>query len=431
MRILLINPPNCGRSIPEEEYGIATIKAIFRGEPLSLETLAAECDGHEVDILDLKVEPEALGDRLRNFAPDLVGITGMTCEANGMLAIAGQAKNLGVRHVVVGGHHASNDPEYFNKPGVDWVSIGLGSAGFSRLVQALERGEQPEIPWMARVREPGRALEWRRRPFSQEDLGEGRPPRYDLVNKYRDHYVMAGTKARIGFVVSAMGCTHACSFCAIPNLTSGRYLVRSPEAVARDIESLDTPYVRLVDANTFGRPEQAALLCRELAEKGLRRKYLVDVRADTVVNQPGLMKEWKAAGLAAAIIGLEEIDDERLRRMNKRSSTEQNRKAIAILKDIGVMVVGDFIVNPDYSAEDFSRLDDYIRETGVDLPIPSILTPMPGTALHRQMRDRITNHNLDYYTFSNAVVPTRMPEPEFYGAYAALVHRAHAHLRKP
>jgi len=40
MRILLVNPPNCGKSIPEERYGIDSLKQIFRGEPLALETLA-------------------------------------------------------------------------------------------------------------------------------------------------------------------------------------------------------------------------------------------------------------------------------------------------------------------------------------------------------------------------------------------------------
>ena len=37
MKILLLNPPNCGRSIPEERYGITSIKQIFRGEPLGLD----------------------------------------------------------------------------------------------------------------------------------------------------------------------------------------------------------------------------------------------------------------------------------------------------------------------------------------------------------------------------------------------------------
>jgi hypothetical protein len=60
MKILLVNPPNCGRSIPEEEYGIDTIKMIFRGEPLALEVIAGNLDGHAVAIADLKVTPNVL-----------------------------------------------------------------------------------------------------------------------------------------------------------------------------------------------------------------------------------------------------------------------------------------------------------------------------------------------------------------------------------
>jgi len=75
MKILLVNPPNSGRSIPEEEYGIKNLKMIFRGEPLALEVLAGNLDGHEVIISDLKAEPDCLEQTLYRFDPDLVGIT--------------------------------------------------------------------------------------------------------------------------------------------------------------------------------------------------------------------------------------------------------------------------------------------------------------------------------------------------------------------
>ena len=50
MKILLVNPPNSGRSIPEERYGIDSIKQILRGEPLALEVLAGNLGGHEVEL---------------------------------------------------------------------------------------------------------------------------------------------------------------------------------------------------------------------------------------------------------------------------------------------------------------------------------------------------------------------------------------------
>ncbi|HWR92264.1 MAG TPA: cobalamin B12-binding domain-containing protein, partial [Desulfobacterales bacterium] len=112
MKILLVNPPNCGRSIPEEEYGIDAIKMIFRGEPLALEVIAGNLDGHDAVIADLKVVPDALESALARFEPDVVGFTGVACEANTVLRLAQEVKRRSRALVVVGGHHASCDPEF-------------------------------------------------------------------------------------------------------------------------------------------------------------------------------------------------------------------------------------------------------------------------------------------------------------------------------
>ena len=116
MNILLVNPPNCGRSIPEEHYGIASIKMIFRGEPLSLETLAGNLQGHPVAIVDLKADPLGLSPERLPFTPDVIGLTGVTCEANTVLAISEELKARFGAVVVVGGHHASCDPGFFKQP---------------------------------------------------------------------------------------------------------------------------------------------------------------------------------------------------------------------------------------------------------------------------------------------------------------------------
>src|SRR5512132_3106495 len=109
MKILLVNPPNCGRSIPEERYGIDSIRQIFRGEPLALEVLAGSLKGHEVRILDLKAEAGGVHDALSDFEPDLVGFTAVTCEANTVVRLAEEARENIRATVVTGGIHASCD----------------------------------------------------------------------------------------------------------------------------------------------------------------------------------------------------------------------------------------------------------------------------------------------------------------------------------
>ncbi len=429
MKILLINPPNSGKSIPEEEYGIRNMRMIFRGEPLALEVLAGNLEGHDVRIADLKAEPDALQNICNDFRPDIAGITGMSCEANAVLRIAAQIKKESGARVVVGGYHASCDPAFFNREYIDYVVIGIGKQSFRELLDALETGEKAEhIPGIACC-DVRKGLRFQTRNYTSDDLADHLPPRYDLVEKHRENYVMSGVGGKMGFVASAFGCTHHCSFCCVPNLTGGRYLHHSADAVLRDMKILaELPVIRLVDANTFGNPRMAEELGRKILEAGLQKQIVADVRSDTVVHHPELFRLWREAGLATAVIGFEEISDQRLQDYHKKNAVEMNIAAMEILKELGIRIIGDFIVSPDYRPEDFENLEAFVRQHPIDLPLPSILTPIPGTPLYAQMKDRIVIHDLDYYTFLNAVFPTRMEEKEFYETYSALLERFIRHV---
>ncbi len=431
MNILLINPPNCGRSIPEERYGISSLKQIFRGEPLALEELAGNLLEHTVRILDLKADPDGLSAELREFHPDVVGITGVTCEANTMLQLAALVKEACRAQVVVGGSHASNDPAFFNHPAVDYIVVGIGKKIFAALVGVLEGGTDRKhaLPGVIPTR-PDEQLSWTRLRNTVDDLVMERPPNYNLVSRYRSHYVLEKLGINMGFVASAYGCPYSCAFCSIKGQTGGSYLTKSIEAVVRDIELLgEIPVIRLVDANTFGDVKRATALGRALLESGLNKQYLADIRSDTVVRHPEMLREWKTAGLRAVIIGFEEIDDASLSAMNKDNKAAMNTEAIAILNDIGISIVGDFIISPDYDDDDFDRLSTYLSGRRIDLPMVTVLTPLPGTPLHREQQHRIINHNLDYYTLTNAVTTTKLDEQRFYTRYAQLLADSHDNAR--
>jgi hopanoid C-3 methylase len=95
MQRVLVNPPNCGRSIPEEEFGITSLKMIFRGEPLALEVLAGNLPDHALRIIDLKADPDGLEVFLsEGRAPDIIGFTAVTCEANTVIRLAEKIKGV-------------------------------------------------------------------------------------------------------------------------------------------------------------------------------------------------------------------------------------------------------------------------------------------------------------------------------------------------
>lgn len=430
MRILLVNPPNAGRSIPEETYGIGSIKQMMRGEPLALEVLAGNLPEHEVVILDLKVAPTSLAEETRRFKPDLVGITGTTCEANTMVRLARETKAHSGARVAVGGVHASLDPAFFNVKDIDFVVVGLAKQSFRELVEVLESGEplHEDIPGVAKT-DPGKGLRLKPRAYRTADLVDDAPPRYDLVDPYREAYFLPSLNMKVGFVSTAFGCPYACAFCSIGTVSGHRYLTHSVSAVLRDIEALgDIPFIRLVDANTFGNVAHSFDLCRTISDAGIHKNYVADVRADSVIDHPDLFREWKAVGLRAVVVGFEEISDLRLTHLNKKSSIAKNEKAIDTLHEMGITIVGDFIISPDYTRDDFAELEQFVADSRIDIPMFSVLTPVPGTPLYEQVKDRIVVHDLDYYTLTNAVVPTTLDPGTFYGLYADLMNRFHANV---
>jgi len=73
----------------------------------------------------------------------------------------------------------------------------------------------------------------------------------------------------------------------------------------------------------------------------------------------------------------------------------------------------------------FDTLMNFIEHNPIDLPIFTVMTPLPGTALYQSMQNPIVNHDLNYYTLSKAVLLTRMEEEEFNRRYSELFHRTY------
>jgi len=433
MKIMLINPPNCGRSIPEEEYGITSLKQIFKGEPFNLEILAGPLGEHDVMIFDLKCETEeAFWSAFDQFQPDVVGLTAVTCEANTVIGMARKIKEKSKAVVVIGGNHATCDSVYFNRAEFDYIAVGLGRKSFHELINNFACGKDGQgIAGIAKT-SPGKPLKYVKRIYSEIDLMEEFPPRYDLVAQYRSHYFLEHLGLAMGFVITAYGCTHKCSFCTIPEMTGGKYLNHSSDAVLRDIQLLgDIPFIRMVDANTFGNLSLSLDLCKKIMQSGIRKQFFADVRADTIVKNPALMKNWKEAGLYAVVVGFEDFLDARLAGYDKKYQGHVINEAIDILHELGIVIVGDFIASPEYDVSDFEKLENFIKAGKIQIPVISVLTPIPGTPLYKKRKKDIVISDLDYYTFTNAVTKTKMPAAEFYKTFADLVKRLHDKPHKP
>ena len=127
MRVLLVNPP--------------TLEGTQLSPPLGLGYIGAYLvsKGYETELLDLALPgSNGLLQALREYKPDMVGITGLSAQYDRMKHCAGIAKKEGTT-VLVGGIHASALPGFTLEDCKD-IDIVVKGEGELSLVQLLEIG---------------------------------------------------------------------------------------------------------------------------------------------------------------------------------------------------------------------------------------------------------------------------------------------------
>jgi radical SAM superfamily enzyme YgiQ (UPF0313 family) len=418
MKILLVRPPH-----HNPVFG-----AHFTLEPLGLEALGgAVAAEHDVRLLDMHVD-RRLDEALAAFAPDVVGVGATTADVPAARRVLAATRRRAPRAVtVIGGPHATAAPDDFNHRDVDAIVLGFGELSFAELCRALaQRRELTTVPGLALPGPELRRTSPRPLPRSLDALPT---PRRELTRAYWGRYRALGRPASI--MNSARGCRYRCRFCAITSELGGRYLTKSPARVVAELATLPHPDVRFADANTFGTPARMRELAAALREARLGQRYLVDARADAIARHPELVAAWRASGLRYVAIGLESVQPERLAAMNKGATLADNLRAIRVLHDHDITIIGQFMVDPDFTPDDFARLLDFVRAQRIQLPSFLITTPFPGTPLFAERRATLDLSDLARFDSFHAVSPTRLARPEFYRRYLDLYAGAYGLGRLP
>jgi radical SAM superfamily enzyme YgiQ (UPF0313 family) len=161
-------------------------------------------------------------------------------------------------------------------------------------------------------------------------------------------------------------------------------------------------------------------LGRALADAKLGKSFNVQSRADAIAKNPELIDVWKEAGLHAVFFGLEGHDDARLKSVNKATTLSENDRGIRVLQEKGIGVVGNLMVDPKFTKQDFAKMGEYVRAKNYHFATYCIATPFPGTGTFRDRAREINTWNFDLYDIQHAVMETTLPLPEFYEEYASL-----------
>ncbi len=402
MNVLLIQPPSCDPMTDR----------VFLFEPLALEYLGAglKLDGHEVRLLDARIEPDIDG-VFDSFRPDVVGITGYTSHVNIIKNIARSVKGRSPdTMVVVGGHHATVRPADFNEPCIDVVVIGEGVFTLREIVRAVETGGSLAPIRGVALPSPGGMTFSEPRPYT--DLNELPFPDRTLTAPYRTNYFSEWFKP-LASVRTSLGCTARCTFCSLWSITGGKYLRRSPESVVEELRGVAELNVFFCDDESMCDVKRMDRLADLIREAGIRKSYFLYGRVDTIVDHPELFAKWAKIGLAQVFVGMEECSDERLAAMKKGVTIAQQEKAVKILDDLGVMMYASYMVDPAYTREDFRNLLAHVRRLKHKYATFTVMTPLPGTELYAAREGELLSRKPELYDMIHALLPTTLPLREF------------------
>jgi len=436
MNILLINPPRSPYNAILEYAPVEAKKYIHKkliGPPLGLLTIAGALDDHDVRVLETKAEYDlnpaapALSDLVRqelaDFKPHLVGLTVITSEFNASCLIASVVKSVDPAILTVaGGLHPTLCPEDFNHSSFDVLCKGHSAGTFRSLVAASEK-QTPfsSIPDIY-INADGvfRFTYNKREPVNP--AGENFIlPRRDLIKKWIDSYYVGTGNGPVTYLFSSLGCPYRCTFCSIWPQMAGAYFQRTITSLIEELRTLDEyTVVRFADANTIVDVDFISRLFDAIATAGLKKEYVMDLRADTIVKNPALIGKLARMGLKVVICGFEFISDQSLDKYNKASGEKLIKEAITILQDNGILIRGNYIVRPDFTQKDFDALTAYTEKHRITFAGYTILTPFPGTSLYAELEPEIIDTNYDRYNMFNCVLKTQLPRDEFYRKIGAL-----------
>ena len=366
--------------------------------------------------------PSQLREKMRSFDPHICALScsytkdvGVTLELAS--AIKEEKKDA---LVIVGGHHPSLKPDDFLHPAVDIIVVGEGEITIRELVRALERGKEVErIPGLVlnRHQDGGQIFTGPRERI--EDLDLLPFPSIKLTRPYRKYYFL-GFEKGVALLETSRGCPFRCNFCSVHKFFGGAVRYKSPKRVVEEILRIPEDKILICDDHFFSNIPRAWEIAHLIREAGIRKKFWIQARSDSIARNPDLVAFWKETGLAGVLVGFEKVTDEGLGKLEKKACVRDNERAIEVLERCKVGYVADFIVDPEDTKEDFQKLLAFVRKWKIRNPIFSILTPLPGTELFQKLQDKITSRRWELFDNLHAVLPTKLPLPEFYREFCNL-----------
>ena len=293
-------------------------------------------------------------------------------------------------YVCVGGLHPTSLPDEAALH-ADTVFIGPGEGAWPEFLADF-RARRPKPRYAA---------------ASMRRLEEIPPVRRDLIERRR--YLCPNS------IVVSRGCPHHCDFCYKDAFYEGgrSFYTQTVDGALAEIDRLPGRHLYFLDDHLLGNERFAEALFEGMRGMGRLFQGASTVQA---ILRGDLIERAAEAGMRSVFVGFETLNPENLRRHTKRQNLgATTTRRSARCHDLGVMVNGSFVFGLDDDGPDvFDRTVDWAISRSLETSTFHIMTPYPGTALHRRLaaEGRIASDDWDLYDTRHVVFKPKRMTPE-------------------
>jgi radical SAM superfamily enzyme YgiQ (UPF0313 family) len=407
MKILLINPPDENtvlefaptnseeeRFVETEDYGAYP--------PLGLLYVATYLKNkfpeYEVKVSDCVAERrshESLKELVRDFKPDVVGITSFTISLIDVVMAAKTVKEISPNtHVCLGGHHPIAFPyEATRLKEFDSVVVGEGEYAFAELVSSIENSK--DITKILGVYTRESAEEYKNESIKDKRfLGKiSLPPAYvdDLDDlpvldrnfiKHINYRNPVGKGDRLATIITTRGCPYLCTYCDVPYK---KYRTRSIESVLDEVEHcLELGYNEFHFYDDLFNITSTKVIefCDAVERRGIKFSWDFRGRVNAVTRE-SLIRA-KKAGCRLISFGVETGSDEAYKIIKKGTSTAKVKEVFEWCHEYGILTVADYMIGFPFekTPDDIRKSIDFLLSIKPDYTIIAILMLLPNTEIY-------------------------------------------------
>jgi len=364
--------------------------------------------GVEVKILDYdvdKLNDSALLSSIKDFRPNIIGMTSTTPIINEAFRLADLIKSNFEINIILGGIHPTLVPdECISHHSVDFVVKGEAEDTIRDFIlETVSGGKDFSNVKGLFYKQEGKFYFTGERNLI-EDLDKIPFPARHLLNNFLGYKPPDAEHLPVASIMTTRGCPGRCTYCCTQNIFKDRYRMRGIENVLEEIDDIIKRFkvreIHIADDALNINKIRTMQLCEAIRKRNynVAFEFLNGLRADLIDQD--LLEAFKSIGIRNVGFGVESADKNILKRVKKNIPPEKVEDAVRLAKNNGFKTWVFFMIGlPGETEETIKNTIKFAKKLDADFTKFMIFKPYPGSEIYKEIKDKgyIDSFDFDKY----------------------------------